>query len=440
MSKAKTTPLPVPVGYRFHPTDEELVNYYLQKKIQGNDSEINDTILEIDVCNYDPTELPALLGTEHDVEWFFFTRKHYKYHNSDRSNRCTKEGYWKITGKEREIKDRRSKAVVGKKKTLTFYRGRVPKSKKTGWVIHECSLPGNEAISYQKQAQGGFVICRLKCKLDKKDSSICDGGQPSSSHVMFNCENQAADVMIQEGQENGELLLYPPPTLDDCCSSALQSPTSLELGDVLQANGTNDDCNELQSPFGDENSCARDKNGVSTRDEDETMYDVLTELCDPPEKNLDSLFRPIQPQDYSSSTLQSPMYTLQSPICREWGNVPPQDYQPTILQSPIYTNLENVPQANVYYGECNKWQFAFKKTSSTNEVDIPDRHIVSNSENQATNYRTLEVFPQTEGNLESSFYPFQPQDSMLQPLMYTNFGDALQNIECNELQSRLWGQ
>lgn len=73
MSKAKTTPVSVRVGYRFHPTDEELVNYYLKQKMQGNDSEINGTIPEADVCNYEPTEL---YGKKESI---FFTFNDYPF-------------------------------------------------------------------------------------------------------------------------------------------------------------------------------------------------------------------------------------------------------------------------------------------------------------------------------------------------------------------------
>ncbi|KAM5555831.1 hypothetical protein ABKV19_023643 [Rosa sericea] len=449
MSRDRTTPLSVPVGYRFHPTEEELVNHYLKKKIHGgNDAEINQIIPEIDLCKYEPAELPALLGTEteaQDMEWFFFTRKAYKYKKSSRSKRSTNKGYWKITGPERGIKARRSKAVIAKKRTLTFYQGRVPKSKKTSWVIHEYYLPGNGVI--QKQAQGDFVICRLKIRSDKKDSLVSNEGQPGSASV---------SEMNQEGNE--ELLFHQPQPLDDCCSSALWSPVSQELEAVLQTNGTNDDCNELQSPFGDGDSCLQDRNEVSTCDEYETVYDVFPQLRDPPEQNLDSLFGTHQPQGYCPSILQSPIYTklwyvphplqpqdycpsiLQSSIYTKLRDVPhplqPQDYEPSKLHSPVYTKFGNVPDANLYCGECNNWQSAIKKKNSTDEVDIPVRQIMSNSENQATNYRILEVHhPQTKENLESVVYPFQPQDSTLQPRMYTKFGDALHNIECNELQS-----
>ncbi|KAL6128470.1 hypothetical protein ACLB2K_071825 [Fragaria x ananassa] len=426
LGRDETTPLSLPVGYRFHPTEEELVNHYLKMKIHGeNESEINQIIPFIDLCEHEPAELPGLLGSEtedHDMEWFFFTRNAYKYNKSCRSNRSTKKGFWKITGKERGIKARRSKAVIGNKRTLTFYQGRGEAKKKTGWVIHEYYLPRNEVVSCSKQTKGDFVLCRLKNKSDKKDSSVSNEGEPG----------RGDDEMNQEG--DGELLFHQPQTMDDCCSPALWSPASQELEAVLQTNGTSGDCHELQSPFGESESCLLDKNQVSTCDEDESVYDVFPQLRDPPEENLDSLLCALQPQDYCPPILQSPIYT-------KLGNVThplqPQNYQHSVIfQSPIYTKQGNVPDANLYYGGCSNWQSESKKTISTDKADIPVRHVMSNIENQASDYRSLEVrHPQTEVNLESAVYSFQPQDSTLQPLMYTNFGDAPHNIECNELQS-----
>lgn len=46
------------VGYRFHPTDEELVKHYLRLKILGKDFEVR-IIPEVDVCKYEPYELPG---------------------------------------------------------------------------------------------------------------------------------------------------------------------------------------------------------------------------------------------------------------------------------------------------------------------------------------------------------------------------------------------
>ncbi|CAN6554009.1 unnamed protein product [Malus baccata var. baccata] len=60
--------------------------------------------------------------------------------NSTCCNQATDQGFYKITGKEREIRAEESKAVIGNKGILTFYEGRVPKAKKTDWVVHEYYL------------------------------------------------------------------------------------------------------------------------------------------------------------------------------------------------------------------------------------------------------------------------------------------------------------
>lgn len=46
-----------PIGYRFHPTDEEYLRYYLHKKNLGH-NDICCIIPEIDFCNWEPRELP----------------------------------------------------------------------------------------------------------------------------------------------------------------------------------------------------------------------------------------------------------------------------------------------------------------------------------------------------------------------------------------------
>ena len=48
----------LPVGFRFAPTDEELVDKYLTWKILGMDSEV-EIIPEVDVCKWEPWEIPG---------------------------------------------------------------------------------------------------------------------------------------------------------------------------------------------------------------------------------------------------------------------------------------------------------------------------------------------------------------------------------------------
>ena len=69
--------------------------------------------------------------------WFFFCAWEIKYSNSNRSSRLTEKGYWKSTGKDRNIKAKGTNNVIGTKKTLVFYVGRGRNGVWTPWVIHE---------------------------------------------------------------------------------------------------------------------------------------------------------------------------------------------------------------------------------------------------------------------------------------------------------------
>ncbi|GAV72079.1 NAM domain-containing protein [Cephalotus follicularis] len=131
-----------PPGFRFHPTDEELVVYYLKRKMCRRRLRLH-IIAELDVYKWDPEELPgqSILKTG-DRQWFFFSPRDRKYPNGARSNRATSHGYWKATGKDRNITC--NSRTVGLKKTLVFYRGRAPNGERTDWVMHEYTLDEEE--------------------------------------------------------------------------------------------------------------------------------------------------------------------------------------------------------------------------------------------------------------------------------------------------------
>ncbi|KAF8408127.1 hypothetical protein HHK36_007270 [Tetracentron sinense] len=151
-------PMDLPPGFRFHPTDEELITHYLSKKVLDY-TFIARAIGEVDLNKCEPWDLPwrAKMG---EKEWYFFCLRDRKYPTGLRTNRATEAGYWKATGKDKEIY--REKTLVGMKKTLVFYKGRAPKGEKTNWIMHEYRLDGKFSLyNLPKTAKNEWVICRI---------------------------------------------------------------------------------------------------------------------------------------------------------------------------------------------------------------------------------------------------------------------------------------
>ncbi|KAF5799007.1 putative transcription factor NAM family [Helianthus annuus] len=145
-------------GFRFHPTDEELVRYYLRRKICGKPFRF-DAISDVEVYKVEPWDLPGLSRLKtRDLEWYFFSVLDKKYVNGSRTNRATDRGYWKTTGKDRAVYHRYQ--LIGMKKTLVYHIGRAPKGERTNWVMHEYRLIDQE-LEKAGIFQDSFVLCRI---------------------------------------------------------------------------------------------------------------------------------------------------------------------------------------------------------------------------------------------------------------------------------------
>ncbi|KAE9465348.1 hypothetical protein C3L33_02742, partial [Rhododendron williamsianum] len=130
-------------GFRFHPTDQELVGFYLRRKVFGKPFRF-DPISVIDIYKCEPWDLPGKSRLKsRDLEWYFFSALDKKYGKvTGRTNRATEKGYWKTTGKDRPI--RYKSRTVGMKKTLVYHCGRAPRGERTNWVMHEYKLVDEE--------------------------------------------------------------------------------------------------------------------------------------------------------------------------------------------------------------------------------------------------------------------------------------------------------
>eukprot|EP00253_Pinus_taeda_P012814 PITA_12814 len=142
-------------GFRFHPTEEELVEFYLRRKVEGKHFNI-ELIRSLDLYRYDPWELPAFASLGEN-EWYFYVQRDRKYRSGDRPNRVATSGYWKATGADRMIRNEVSHGI-GLKKTLVFYKGKAPKGKRTCWIMNEYRLPQLENQRIQKNE---LSLCRV---------------------------------------------------------------------------------------------------------------------------------------------------------------------------------------------------------------------------------------------------------------------------------------
>lgn len=166
-----------PPGFCFHPTDEELFTHYLKRKVYGRPQPCS-VISEADPYECEPWDLPdnsCLKGR--NLKGYFFSPKKAEYPIGSRKVRATKLGYWKVTRKDRTIVA--SSEVLGIKKTLVFYRGRVRHGERTNWRMHEYILDDcNDSNS--NTMQQSYVLCKV---FQKNISRRCKHCSASSSQV-----------------------------------------------------------------------------------------------------------------------------------------------------------------------------------------------------------------------------------------------------------------
>ncbi|OMO61933.1 No apical meristem (NAM) protein [Corchorus olitorius] len=187
-------------GFRFHPTDEELVGFYLKRKIQQKSLPI-ELIKQVDIYKYEPWDLPKLAASG-EKEWYFYCPRDRKYRNSARPNRVTGAGFWKATGTDRPIYSSDATKCIGLKKSLVFYRGRAAKGIKTDWMMHEFRLPSlsdsstppKKLLDKTLPPNDAWAICRIF----KKTNSMAQRAL-SQSWISSFPETIPSDHILHQG-------------------------------------------------------------------------------------------------------------------------------------------------------------------------------------------------------------------------------------------------
>ncbi|KAK2364414.1 hypothetical protein P8452_67378 [Trifolium repens] len=156
-------------GYRFYPTEEELISFYLHKMLEGENQYLIRTVIPVvNIYDYNPSQLPQISGEASMIDkeqWFFFIPRQESEVRGGRPRRLTTTGYWKATGSPNHVYSSDNR-VIGMKRTMVFYSGRAPNGKKTDWKMNEYKAIqlDHEASSSNKlepKLRQEFSLCRV---------------------------------------------------------------------------------------------------------------------------------------------------------------------------------------------------------------------------------------------------------------------------------------
>nr|AZL19524.1 transcription factor NAC12 [Diospyros kaki] len=202
--------LELPPGFRFHPTDEELVIHYLCRKCADLPIAV-PIIAEIDLYKFDPWQLPAM-ARYGEKEWYFFSPRDRKYPNGSRPNRAAGTGYWKATGADKPIGRPKPSGI---KKALVFYAGKSPSGLKTNWIMHEYRLANvdRSAANGKNLRLDDWVLCRIynkKGNMEKQygvagvDQPKFEAMPPPANNLAHHSELISAADSHSSGSDVGE--------------------------------------------------------------------------------------------------------------------------------------------------------------------------------------------------------------------------------------------
>ncbi|KAL3620351.1 hypothetical protein CASFOL_035263 [Castilleja foliolosa] len=169
-----------PAGYRFVPTDDELITHYLAKKANDEPIPVAD-MHNVDLYSQSPHELAGTYTQLGDKEWYFFTPRDRKYPKGERPSRSVgKRGFWKATGVKKPILSKEGE-LIGKKTCLVFYFGKPKSGKaiKTNWIMHEYELESNPSKTHESGMKlDDCILCKIyerPERLNKKQNDHVNG-------------------------------------------------------------------------------------------------------------------------------------------------------------------------------------------------------------------------------------------------------------------------
>ncbi|KAL8478494.1 hypothetical protein ACS0TY_030399 [Phlomoides rotata] len=190
----------LPPGFRFQPTDDEIVFQYLSRKIFSHPLPAQ-IIPEIDVFTFPPWQLPG--DHESDQEKYFFSKK------GDACNE-TASGFWKAVGSVKRIICSERMPIVGMRKSLVFYKLGGNKNScgavRTDWVMHQFCIalapnPHSNLPQFNNSKAcliriGEWSLCRIFLKRSRTITQVDDDGYMSDTDSSASSSSPHSDSSI----------------------------------------------------------------------------------------------------------------------------------------------------------------------------------------------------------------------------------------------------
>ncbi|XP_031402163.1 NAC domain-containing protein 104-like [Punica granatum] len=201
-ARGRSCSLKLPPGFRFSPTDEELILHFLYPKSSSSASSSSSSTSSL----FSYSIIPDLLAFQPDP-WelngkAIASGNQYFYFSRQRQNRSTSSGYWKDLEMEEPIFSRAANGIkIGTKKLLVFHIGggrrcgAAIEGEETNWVMEEYRLiprDGSTVNGYshkrfgnQRQEHGSLVLCRVHERKNYGSNQRCYRG---------NCDDCGSEI------------------------------------------------------------------------------------------------------------------------------------------------------------------------------------------------------------------------------------------------------
>ncbi|GAB2229845.1 hypothetical protein Droror1_Dr00014101 [Drosera rotundifolia] len=197
--------LKLPIGFRFSPTDEELIVHYLKRRALPLPLPAS-IIPDFNVFITDPWALPGDLREKR----YFFLRRKWSFGKRIIGAGC---GYWKLMGKGKQIVESGNGQVVGTRRRLGFFIGKHPNGTRTSWVMHMFHLLEPNSPQNPVGEEGEWVVCLIFWrKMRPKRHGNCTSKNKKDSNLGIDYQS------IIDFEFEGSFDLGPPQPCSPCAS------------------------------------------------------------------------------------------------------------------------------------------------------------------------------------------------------------------------------